>query len=537
MDKGNRSHLENILVVDDESIIREVLVTYLSEAGYQIHSAESGESALNILQQKLPDLILLDFNMPDMNGVEVCRRLKENPATCEIPVMFISGLGGVELKVQALESGAIDYITKPISLPELLIKIKNHLQLYHLQNRLKEEIEERKQVEKRLQESNERFKVAFDSSSDCILIWDEQYNYLYANQAAIDHVGTTADKVIAKNIRDGLGHMPVFMQLWMDRIDQGFATGKVFQYKDSTTISGRQYLTESTVSPLPDSDGKIMAVCVVYRDITKQRKMEEELFLNEKLKTIAGLAAGVAHEINTPLSAILQAHQLVEMGLSPSESKEKAAEYGVNLVAVQNYFQENELGIFMDGIRASAIKAGDIIKRLLDFSRPHEGSFSMANLKEIMENSLLLSQADYGMKKKYAIADVQIIKEYAPDLLPLACVPTEIEQVILNLIKNSVISMATADMTEKPRITLRISTTADMAVIEVADNGPGIPEDIRRNIFDPFFTTRDVGIGTGLGLSVSYAIVVDKHNGTIRVESEPGQGATFIVEIPLTREM
>jgi len=133
-------------------------------------------------------------------------------------------------------------------------------------------------LREKLQESNERFKVAFDLSSDCILIWDEQYNYLYANQAAIDHVGTTADKVIAKNIRDGLGHIPIFMKLWMDRIDRGFATKKVSHFKDNTRINGQQYLTESTASPLPDSDGRIMAVCVVYRDVTKQRKMEEELF-------------------------------------------------------------------------------------------------------------------------------------------------------------------------------------------------------------------------------------------------------------------
>lgn len=111
----------------------------------------------------------------------------------------------------------------------------------------------------------------------------------------------------------------------------------------------------------------------------------------------------------------------------------------------------------------------------------------------------------------------------------------EIEQVILNLLKNSAQAMAEAGLAEKPCITLRTAITGNRAVIEVEDNGPGIPEDIQSNIFDPFFSTRDVGIGTGMGLSVSHAVIVDKHKGEIRVESEPGQGTKFIIELPLTQ--
>ena len=293
-----------------------------------------------------------------------------------------------------------------------------------------------------------------------------------------------------------------------------------------------------TVASIKNEDESDPHHLCMIEDITEQKKMTDQLLLNSKQATIVGLAAGVAHEINTPLSAILQAHQLVELGLSPEESDsiEKAGKYNVDLAAVQEYFKNNELDYFMAGIREAALKADRIIKSLLEFSRPHAGGFARADLEEIMENSLLLSQTDYDMKKKYGVTNIKVEKEYEPNLPPITCVTTEIEQVILNLIENSAQAMANTDMEEKPRLILRTAINGERAVIEVEDNGPGIAEDVINHIFDPFFTTREVGGGTGLGLSVSYAIIVDKHRGDIRVESEPGQGAKFIVEFPINQE-
>ncbi|MBP8604470.1 MAG: PAS domain S-box protein [Phycisphaerae bacterium] len=122
----------------------------------------------------------------------------------------------------------------------------------------------------------------FESSSDCILIWDKDYNYLYANQAAIDHVKTTRDKVIGKNIRDGLGHIPDFMRLWMSRIDQVFATGQPLQVEDAMPVGDRLVYSQSVISPIRNSNGQMIAVGVIYRDITEQKTLEKELLENEK---------------------------------------------------------------------------------------------------------------------------------------------------------------------------------------------------------------------------------------------------------------
>lgn len=288
--------------------------------------------------------------------------------------------------------------------------------------------------------------------------------------------------------------------------------------------------------PVHDADGiSVAGVVEIVRNVTERRKMEEQLLINEKMSTIAGLAAGVAHEINTPLSAILQSHQLVSQGLSPDEerSRARADACGVNLVAVQEYFQKYELDVFMAGIRQSAARVGDIINNLLEFSHPTESNFTPVDLKNIMAKAVVLAQADYAMKKKYGIAAVEFTQEYAPDIPHVECVPVEIEQVVVILIHNSVLSLAEVESKEESRVTLRLYATTESVMLEVEDNGPGIPEGVKSKIFDPFFTTREVGQGTGLGLSVARTIVVDKHFGKIRVESEPGRGARFIIELPL----
>ncbi len=407
----------NILIVDDNTSNLKTLTDILNVTGYQVQSAIDGESALQKVKEKQPELILLDYKMAGMNGIEVCQHLKSNPKTKTIPIIFISAHGDAELKIKAIETGGIDYVLKPINPLELLAKIENHLKVFRLQQQL-------------IQQSRK-----------------------------------------------------------------------------------------------------------LTKEIKHRKKMEEQLLQNEKYVAIAGLAAGVAHEINTPLSGILQALQLVEIGLSPedAESRTKAAQWNVDLDAVQKYFKSNELEFFLNGIRESALKASHIVKVLLEFSRPHEGKFSPANLEEIIEKCLLLTRSDYDMKQKYTISNLQLVTEFDPNLSEVSCVTQEIEQVLLNLIKNSAQSLAESTIERNPRITLRTVANSGMANIEVEDNGAGITEDVKSKIFDPFFTTRDVGDGRGLGLSVSQAIV-NKHNGTIRVESVPGKGAKFIVELPLHQD-
>ena len=144
-----------------------------------------------------------------------------------------------------------------------------------------------------VRESEERFRAAFDSAQDCVLIWDKGYNYLYANQAAIDHVGTTPDQVIGKNIRDGLGHVPEFMRLWMSRVDKVFETGEKLRIQDEQEMQGHQYYTDSILTPIRDTVGKVFSVCVVYRDVTEIKLAEEALRESEKQLSVRNRIADI----------------------------------------------------------------------------------------------------------------------------------------------------------------------------------------------------------------------------------------------------
>ncbi len=296
-----------------------------------------------------------------------------------------------------------------------------------------------------------------------------------------------------------------------------------------------KWLEDNTV--LIDWDEAPATLGFVY-DITDRKQMEDQLFLSEKMSIIAGLAAGVAHEINTPLSAILQSSQVVQSSLDKDSpgNQQIAEKCGVDLEKVNQYFKEKELDFFIDGIKTSAINASIIIKNLLEFSRPKKGEMKRVNINELIDKSLVLSRSDYNLKKRFDIINVNISKEYASKLPQIMCVPMEIEQVLINLLRNSVHAMADNAEDKAPHIIIRTELKDETVHIELEDNGPGIAEEVRKKIFDPFFTTKEVGVGTGLGLSISYAIIREKHKGSIWVESEEGRGAKFVIELPLKAE-
>jgi PAS domain S-box-containing protein len=396
------------------------------------------------------------------------------------------------------------------------------------------DITERKHAELEIARGKEEWERTFNAITDIVTLQDIDMHIVNINQAGCDAFDLTCENIIGRQCYElfhGSSEPCPECPLLLSK-----ETFEPYSREMTHEKMGKTFLVSA--APVMGEDGKLTHIAHVAKDITEKKKIEEQLFLNEKLSTIAGLAAGVAHEINTPLSGILQSQQIIEMKLDPDKprNQERAAECGLDLTKVETYFKNNELDVFMKGMRESAINAGNIIKNLLEFSRPHKGEIKNVILSNLLNTTLELARSDYDLKRQYDIINVEIVEEYDADLTEVPCVAMEIEQVLLNLIKNAVHAM-TDNKTENPCITVRTVKKEKMARIEVEDNGPGIDEETQLHIFDPFFTTKEVGRGTGLGLSVSHALIVDKHRGNIWVESDPGKGAKFIIELPLVQDV
>ena len=286
-----------------------------------------------------------------------------------------------------------------------------------------------------------------------------------------------------------------------------------------------------------DDQGIPVRVMGTMQDVSMQKKMEQRLLQAEKMATIAGLAAGVAHELNTPLSAILQSIQIIEMALDPKNdtAREQARKFNIDLKQLHQLFSASKVDYFLDGIKDSATNASRIINNLLQFSRPKTGEWTMASIQQIITNSIELARTDYTLKKEYNILNIDFQTEFAPNLGTLYCIPMEIEQVLLNLIKNAAHAL-TAPGTNPPvrRIILRAFMDDNLIRIDVEDNGRGIMDQDLPHIFDPFYTTKGIGIGTGLGLSVAYGIINDNHNGRITVKTTVGKGTTMSIYLPVS---
>ncbi len=301
-------------------------------------------------------------------------------------------------------------------------------------------------------------------------------------------------------------------------------------------------------SPVYDGDNTLTAVVQILEDITEKLAVERELRQAQKLEAIGQLAAGIAHEINTPMQylgdnlhfledafgellALYEqfGHLLqVTKTLQPEGDILEKLETSMHQADLPYLFEEIPKTILqsLEGVD----RVGKIVRAMREFSHPGSEEKVVVDINHALENTLIVSRNAW----KY-VADVET--DFAPALPLLQCLPGEINQVFLNIIINA--AHAIDDMTDggsKGKGCIRISTSVheQWMEIRIADTGGGIPEAVQDRIFDPFFTTKEIGKGTGQGLAIARSVVVDKHQGRISFLTEAGQGTTFIVQLPLT---
>ncbi|MCP4119285.1 MAG: PAS domain-containing protein [Desulfobacteraceae bacterium] len=361
-------------------------------------------------------------------------------------------------------------------------------------------------------------------------------------EGRVTHWNKRAQDMAEKSFDDALGKHFSEMLPWLgnkgDMIGRALSGGTLekdpkFQVNSESGVS----YVSIAVAPLT-SEAQQGAV-VRIDDVSDRVRLEEMMIQTEKMLSVGGLAAGMAHEINNPLAGMLQNSQVIENRLSvetmPANIK-AAQEWGITMPAIKGYMTSRGVFELLSSVRQAGSRAARIVENMLSFSRKSNSGFVASDLRAVVDDTLELAANDYDLKKKYDFKSIIIEKEYSSDMVNIPCDLTKIQQVILNILKNGAQAMGeNRDEGKKPCFVLRIRKARGTGIIEIEDNGPGMDESIRKRVFEPFFTTKPVGVGTGLGLSVSYFIITENHGGSLAVESSPGKGARFIIRLPLGR--
>ena len=284
-----------------------------------------------------------------------------------------------------------------------------------------------------------------------------------------------------------------------------------------------------------DAEGNLVRIEGLADDVTEHKEVQELRLQTEKMLSVGGLAAGMAHELNNPLGIILHAAEGLERRFSPglAANEPAASEAGIDLSAVQAYMERRGIRGYVVAMREAAERAARIIRTMLEFSRKEvAGENALCSLETIAETALDLASKDYDLRRKFDFRSVRIVRELDPATPRIRCSAGEMVQVVFNIVKNAAEALAGGFAAPGPSITIRTRAEGTLARLEVRDNGPGIDEATQRRIFEPYFSTKGPGAGTGLGLAVAYFIVTQRHGGTITVESAPGEGTTFVLKLP-----
>jgi signal transduction histidine kinase/FixJ family two-component response regulator len=566
----------DILIADDDGVSIKLLNNILVKHGHRVLAATNGRQAWDIFQHETIPMVITDWLMPEMSGLELCRNIRDAQKVHYTYVIVVTSRNEKGDLLEVLQHGADDYILKPIHVEELLARIKAGERITKLEKIHKD-------LEQCVIGSRNKLRVVLDSLPEEIVSIDVDFRIVSANASFSRRLGL--------DIRAAVG-TPCFQQnYWnmthariqaiMAHARQVFTSGLPMLIQESTDagVQGKRHI-ELHLLPSMREAGKVVQLSLVLRDVTDQhRKADEIRSLNERLQnavsqireknvklvdtlkelkgtqsqmvqtekmaSIGQLAAGVAHEINNPvgfvssnLKTLTDYHHNIGQILSEYRQfvdiVSGIKDCGPEMAAVETltariqekesaldiaYILEDIPGLILES-REGLDRIKKIVLDLKDFSHPGEDVLKLVDINRNLDSTLNIVWNELKYK-------ATILKDYG-ELPQVKCYPQQLNQVFMNLLVNA--AQAIENQGEIRIITREIG---DRAEIIIGDSGQGIAAENLSRIFDPFFTTKEVGKGTGLGLNVTYNIV-KKHHGTIDVKSELGKGTTFTVRIPVS---
>jgi two-component system, cell cycle sensor histidine kinase and response regulator CckA len=523
-----------ILAIDDHRdnliTLQAVLADTLPE--YGLLTALDGVTGIDIARVEDPDAILLDIVMPDLDGFEVCRRLKADERMKDIPVIFLTALGtDRESRVRALDLGAEAFLSKPWNDQELVAQIRAMIKLKaanRMRRLVKEQLEElvadrtrelerelaeRKRVEAALRRSNENWGNTFNAITDIVFVISREHDMLEINHAGCLALSRSKDQILGKKcfelMHGRTSPIPGCPCL------QSIAERKpcIGEYEER----GKHY--SQVAWPTIGEQGQVISLAHVVKDITQDKqsevervRLEEQLRAAQKMEAIGSLAGGIAHDFNNMLYVIMTFTDLVLDATDEGDARRSQ----------------------MAEVKKASERAAALIRQLLAFSR-----------KQILQSVPLdLNRVTTELQKmlhRILGEDITLVPVLAPDLGLTMADPSQIEQVIMNLVVNARDAMPTGGKLTIETANVELDAAFMMSgstvkpgpyvMLAVTDTGCGMDAKTADRIFEPFFTTKERGKGTGLGLSTVYGIV-RQSGGEIIVQSQRDQGTTFRIYLP-----
>jgi PAS domain S-box-containing protein len=530
-----RRRKPTILIIDDDPFNLAIVTDYLREEDYEILVAEDGRVGVERARFARPDLILMDVLMPGIDGFEACRRLKEDEAIGQIPVIFMTALADTDHKIKGFAAGAVDYLTKPSQREEVLARVGVHLRIRdlacslqeakaQLENRVEQrtaqleranrelqaEIIERGQAEKALAESKNYLDKIINTISDPIFVKDAAHRLVLLNDAACTFLGQAREGLLGKCEYD------VYAKKEAD----------AFRAHDERVLkSGRESALEHAMKAPDGARRNIMVKKTLYtdekgqryivgilRDITEHKTLEEQLRQAVKMEAVGTLAGGVAHDFNNLMTAVM----------------------GYSELLLQRVAEGHPWRRDVEQIRKAGTRAASLTQQLLAFSRKQVVQPKIVDINQVISET-------EKMLRRLIGEDIRLVSRPEPRLWRVMVDPGLIGQVVMNLAINARDAMPQGGNLTIETANARLDhsharhyigvAAGNYAMLTVSDTGIGMDEETLSHIFEPFFTTKEKGKGTGLGLATVYGIV-KQSEGHIQVRSEPGKGTTFRILFP-----
>jgi len=489
---------KKILIVDDELLILRIISDILSKEGYEVKTAINYFNASQLLDGEKFDVVITDIRMPEKSGIDLLTHVRE--INSDIPVILMTGFATLETAVEAVKQGAHDYLTKPLDFNKLKRIVSQSIERFSLLSSNKKLVRELQEVNSNLEiKVSERTRELLNilhSANESIVTTDNELIIKTVNPKTIeiyekDCVGKKLDELIG-----GINFETIIPKILRN---SSYITKHEVKY-------GEKHL-EISLSQLVDFDTKeSFGVIAITNDITEKKKLEIQLLQSAKMSAVGQLAAGVAHEFNNVLSGIVG---YTSLAMSRNDVEKIREDLNV--------------------VEKASNRAIEVVRKLLAFSRQKDEKYILSNIDELIDDSLSL------VNNTLSKEGVKIIKHFGKTP-PVKVNQNEIQQVVLNMVINAKHAIdENLELSYEDKV-IGVTTEAvdGFVKMNISDTGIGIPRENIPKIFEPFFTTKDRNSkepGTGLGLPITYAII-ERHGGSIDVDSEIGKGTTFTIWIP-----